>query len=317
MLAVNARRFRPKARVALFLAAQGRCNACGAPLRARLARRPRQAGERRRRDRARERPGAVPAVQPREGRTAVVITPRPWQAEFLARHARAPEAGLPARRDPGCRQDARRVPRDPRRRRRAGRGRLPDHRAASAVGRRGRRVGLHLDPRWRNADGAWRADVDGVVVTYQQVASGAGSVRPPSRAPDVRGARRGPSRGRVGDLGHRAARRVRRRAPPARAVRHAVPLGRTRDPVRALRRRAPLRARLRLRLRRGRPRRRLPSARVPAARRDAALARRRAGDDRGLRRRARRDRRRTPAAHRDRPAARRCCRRCCATPTRC
>ena len=33
------------------------------------------------------------------------------------------------------------------------------------------RVGLHLDPRWRNADGAWRADVDGVVVTYQQVAS--------------------------------------------------------------------------------------------------------------------------------------------------
>lgn len=33
------------------------------------------------------------------------------------------------------------------------------------------RVGLHLDPRWRNADGAWRAEVDGVVVTYQQVAS--------------------------------------------------------------------------------------------------------------------------------------------------
>ncbi len=32
-------------------------------------------------------------------------------------------------------------------------------------------AGLHLDPRWRNADGAWRADVDGVVVTYQQVAA--------------------------------------------------------------------------------------------------------------------------------------------------
>jgi hypothetical protein len=32
-------------------------------------------------------------------------------------------------------------------------------------------VGLHLDPRWRNADGAWRAGVDGVVVTYQQMAS--------------------------------------------------------------------------------------------------------------------------------------------------
>ena len=33
------------------------------------------------------------------------------------------------------------------------------------------RVGFHLDPRWRNADGAWRRDVDGIVVTYQQVAS--------------------------------------------------------------------------------------------------------------------------------------------------
>jgi superfamily II DNA or RNA helicase len=32
-------------------------------------------------------------------------------------------------------------------------------------------IGLHLDPRWRNADGAWHPDVDGVVVTYQQVAS--------------------------------------------------------------------------------------------------------------------------------------------------
>ncbi|MGH2900284.1 MAG: DEAD/DEAH box helicase, partial [Solirubrobacteraceae bacterium] len=33
------------------------------------------------------------------------------------------------------------------------------------------RVGLHLDPRWRNADGAWHADAGGVVVTYAQVAS--------------------------------------------------------------------------------------------------------------------------------------------------
>ncbi len=32
-------------------------------------------------------------------------------------------------------------------------------------------VGLHLDPRWRNADGAWQPGADGVVVTYQQVAS--------------------------------------------------------------------------------------------------------------------------------------------------
>lgn len=33
------------------------------------------------------------------------------------------------------------------------------------------RVGLHLDPRWRNADGAWHDDIDGVIVTYQQVGS--------------------------------------------------------------------------------------------------------------------------------------------------
>ncbi len=32
-------------------------------------------------------------------------------------------------------------------------------------------VGLHLDPRWRNADGGWQRGADGVVVTYQQVAS--------------------------------------------------------------------------------------------------------------------------------------------------
>jgi superfamily II DNA or RNA helicase len=32
-------------------------------------------------------------------------------------------------------------------------------------------VGIHLDPRWRNADGSFNPHVDGVVVTYQQVAS--------------------------------------------------------------------------------------------------------------------------------------------------
>jgi superfamily II DNA or RNA helicase len=32
-------------------------------------------------------------------------------------------------------------------------------------------VGLHLNPRWRNADGTWPRGVDGVVVTYQQVAA--------------------------------------------------------------------------------------------------------------------------------------------------
>jgi superfamily II DNA or RNA helicase len=33
------------------------------------------------------------------------------------------------------------------------------------------RVGLHLDPRWRNADGVWQPDAGGTVVTYAQVAS--------------------------------------------------------------------------------------------------------------------------------------------------
>jgi superfamily II DNA or RNA helicase len=148
---MGARRFRPAARVALFLAARGKCA---------------------RRDRAGERAGAVSALQPIEGRTVgVSVSPRAWQAAFLARHAAhdgadfllvaTPGAGktlaaCEAIRASGCGQVVVVCPTT------ALRAQWAD--AAD-------RVGLHLDPRWRNADGSWRADVDGVVVTYQQVAS--------------------------------------------------------------------------------------------------------------------------------------------------
>jgi superfamily II DNA or RNA helicase len=100
-----------------------------------------------------------------------VIAPRPWQAEFLARHAAraqpdfllvaTPGAGKTlaachAIRAAGAQQIVVVCPTT------ALRAQWAD--AADALG-------LHLDPRWRNADGAWRSDVDGIVVTYQQVAS--------------------------------------------------------------------------------------------------------------------------------------------------
>ena len=112
------------------------------------------------------------ALQPRQGRPArVTVAPRPWQAAFLAQHAAAeardfllvatPGAGKTlaachAIRAADCEQVVVVCPTT------ALRAQWAD--AAD-------RLGLHLDPRWRNADGAWRADVDGVVVTYQQVAS--------------------------------------------------------------------------------------------------------------------------------------------------
>jgi superfamily II DNA or RNA helicase len=111
-------------------------------------------------------------MQPRQGRALrVTVAPRPWQAAFLARHAAAADrdfllvatpgsgktlAACHAIRAAGCEQVVVVCPTT------ALRAQWAD--AAD-------RVGLHLDPRWRNADGAWRADVDGVVVTYQQVAS--------------------------------------------------------------------------------------------------------------------------------------------------
>jgi superfamily II DNA or RNA helicase len=101
----------------------------------------------------------------------VSVAPRPWQATFLAQHraharpdfllVATPGAGKTlaachAIRASGCAQTVVVCPTT------ALRAQWAD--AAD-------RVGLHLDPRWRNADGAWRDDVDGVVVTYQQVAS--------------------------------------------------------------------------------------------------------------------------------------------------
>jgi superfamily II DNA or RNA helicase len=101
----------------------------------------------------------------------VTVAPRAWQAEFLARHAAAagrdfllvatPGAGktlaaCQAARAAGCEQLVVVCPTT------ALRSQWAD--AADAAG-------LYLDPRWRNADGAWRRDVDGVAVTYQQVAS--------------------------------------------------------------------------------------------------------------------------------------------------
>lgn len=97
--------------------------------------------------------------------------PRSWQAAFLAAHAAAPARDFLLVATPGAGKT------------------LAACLAVRAAG--AKRVvvvcpttalrpqwadaadlaGLHLDPRWRNADGAWRGDVDGVVVTYQQVAS--------------------------------------------------------------------------------------------------------------------------------------------------
>ena len=179
------------------------------------------------------------------------------------------------------------------------------------------RVGLHLDPRWRNADGAWRADVDGVVVTYQQVASAPDLFAHHLARPtfvvldEIHHAGESASWGTALRAAFDGARhRLGLSGTPFRSDARAIPFVRYDDERRCA------------------PdfvygygeavaRRRLPPARVPAARRHAALASGRAGDDRRVRRRARPDRRRAPAAHRDRSHRRRCCRRCCATPTRC
>jgi hypothetical protein len=81
-------------------------------------------GERGRRHRARERAGAVPALQRDQGCAAGVIAPRGRQADFLARHAahKRPDYLLVA--TPGAGQDARGVSSDARRR--ADRRRVPD-----------------------------------------------------------------------------------------------------------------------------------------------------------------------------------------------
>ena len=98
-----------------------------------------------------------------------MIAPRGWQADFLARHAAHTERDFLLVATPGAgktlaacqamREAAQIVVVCPTTALRA--------QWADAADR----VGLHLDPRWRNADGAWRGDLHGVVVTYQQVAS--------------------------------------------------------------------------------------------------------------------------------------------------
>ncbi len=96
---------------------------------------------------------------------------RPWQTEFLSRHAAAPGPDFLLVATPG-----------------AGKTLAACHAARAAAAAQlivvcptvalraqwadaADLAGLHLDPRWRNADGAWHPDLDGVVVTYAQVAS--------------------------------------------------------------------------------------------------------------------------------------------------
>jgi superfamily II DNA or RNA helicase len=107
----------------------------------------------------------------RHSATAPGLALRPWQAEFVSRHAAQPGPDFLLVATPG-----------------AGKTIAACHAARLAdaehvivvcptVALRAQwadaadLVGLHLDPRWRNADGAWHPNVDGVVVTYQQVAS--------------------------------------------------------------------------------------------------------------------------------------------------
>lgn len=142
-----------------------------------------------------KRPGAVRALQPRQGVAGAVTGPRaaagarrrsadaappglppvgslrPWQRAFLAAHAGCPRRDFLLVATPG-----------------AGKTLAACHVARAAaveqvivvcptVALRAQwadaadAVGLHLDPRFRNADGAWHPRLDGVVVTYQQVAS--------------------------------------------------------------------------------------------------------------------------------------------------
>jgi superfamily II DNA or RNA helicase len=111
----------------------------------------------------------VPALQPDQGRAAGVIAPRGWQADFLARHAAHEQPDFLLVATPGAGKTLAAC--------QAMRGAeqivvvCPTTALRAQWADAADRVGLHLDPRWRNADGAWRTDVDGVVVTYQQVAS--------------------------------------------------------------------------------------------------------------------------------------------------
>ncbi len=97
-----------------------------------------------------------------------MIAPRGWQAEFLARFAEHRERDFLLVATPGAGKTLAAC--------QAMRGAqqivvvCPTTALRAQWADAADAAGLHLDPRWRNADGAWRADVDGVVVTYQQVA---------------------------------------------------------------------------------------------------------------------------------------------------
>jgi superfamily II DNA or RNA helicase len=98
-----------------------------------------------------------------------VIAPRGWQADFLALHAEHSRKDFLLVATPGAGKTLAAC------QAMRGAGQIvvvcPTTALRSQWADAADRVGLHLDPRWRNADGAWRGDVDGVVVTYQQVAS--------------------------------------------------------------------------------------------------------------------------------------------------
>jgi superfamily II DNA or RNA helicase len=113
----------------------------------------------------------VPALQPGKGRAAGVIAPRPWQSEFLARHAAHRRADFLLVGTPGAGKTLAACQAI----RAAGAAQVvvvcPTTALRAQWADAADLVGLHLDPRWRNADGAWREEIDGLVVTYQQVAS--------------------------------------------------------------------------------------------------------------------------------------------------
>ena len=152
--------------------------------------------------------------------------------------------------------------------------------------RRPRRVGIQLDPTFRNADVHTARDFHGAVVTYAQVGHGPGGA--PARAP-LTGARwsildeihhAGDSR----SWGDGGAGGVRAGGPAADADRDAVPLGREPDPVRPVRarpgRRCCGRGRPRVRVRRRAAGRRGPAGDLPGVLRGDPVAdqgRRRAG----------------------------------------
>ena len=149
-----------------------------------------------------------------------MIAPRGWQAAFLARHAAHSGKDFLLVATPGAGKTLAAC------QAMRGAGQIvvvcPTTALRSQWADAADRVGLHLDPRWRNADGAWRSDVDGVVVTYQQVASAPDLFAHHLARPTFVVLDEIHHAGESATLGHRAARGLRRRRAPAGAVGHAV-----------------------------------------------------------------------------------------------